>query len=205
MMNETEEMRQARFDLQMLSASDPAVSSNMLRHVAATSIMLTGRRGRDRRENEPQFGSGFVLTHGDHHLFAAAARKSLVDQIYIAFDVDDGIAPPVAMGVFRPLDGNVFLYGNCRLWSPANDGRAILVPMGSGDYEGYLAFRQGCPLRLIEAAVPGDLEAGFRRARARMGRLLASDALRDVHHEGFMHRIHNKGEDLFADTTRAAA
>lgn len=205
MMHETDEMRQARFELQLLSASDPAAAANMLRYVAAYSIMLTGRRGRDRQENEPQLGSGFLLTHGDHQLHAAAARRSKTDYIYIAFDVDDAASAPIAAGVFRQQGEHMVVYGDCRLWSPANDGRALLVPQGEGDYVGYLAFRPGQPLKLVDAPVPGDFEAGVRRANARLDRLLASDALRDVHREGYMHRIHNEGQEIFAETTPLAA
>lgn len=205
MMIETEEMRHARHDLQELSASDPAASANMLRHLAAYSIMLTGRRGRDRRENEPQMGSGFLLTHGNDKLCAAAARRSGTDYIYIAFDVDDAASSPVAAGVFRQQGEHMVVYGNCRLWSPANDGRALLVPRGDDDYVGYFAFRPGQPLKLVAAPLPGDFEAGARRADARLARLLASEALRDVHREGYMHRIHNQGQDIFAETTKLAA
>lgn len=202
---ETDEMRQARHDLQLLSASDPAAGANMMKYVAAYSMLLTGRRGRNRRPNEPQLGAGFVLTHGDQNLCAAAARRSGTDYIYIAFDVDDAAVPPVAAGVFREQNGAMFVYGDCRLWSPANDGRAILVPMGVGPEVGHFAFRPGRPLRLVEAPVPGDLEAGFRRASARMQRLLASDDLRDVHRQGYMHLIHNVGQDIYAETSRLAA
>ncbi len=205
MLNETEEMRQARHELQLLTASDPAAAGNMIRHVAALSIMLSGRRGRDRRDGEPQMGAGFVLTHGAHNLCGAAARRSGTDYIYIAFDVDDAAAPPVATGVFRQQDDGMVVYGNCLLWSPANDGRAILVPRGDGDYLGYFAFRPGQPLKLIDAPVPGDLAAGVRRAAGRMSRLLASDALRDVHREGYMHLIHNQGQEIYAETTALAA
>jgi len=204
-MHETEKMRQARHELQLLSASDPAAAANMLRYVAAYSIMLTGRRGRDRRENEPQLGGGFVLTHGDHQLCAAAAQRSKTDYIYIAFDVDDAASAPVAAGVFRQQDGHMAVYGNCRLWSPANDGRALLVPQGEGDYLGYFAFRPGQPMKLVDAPVPGDFVAGVRRANARMQRLLTSDSLRDVHREGYMHCIHNQGDEIYAETTRLAA
>lgn len=204
-MKETEEMRQARHDLQMLSASDPAASANMLRHVAAYSLMVMGRRGRERRDAEPQIVAGFVLTHGEHQLPAAATRRSGIETIYLAFDVDDAAGPPVAAGVFRKQRDGVVLYGNCRLWAPANDGRALIVPCGVGDYVGYLAFRPGQTLRLVDAPVPGDLEAGFRRAASRMQRLLASDALRDVHREGYMHCIRNEGQDLFGEVTRIAA
>ncbi|KQT33679.1 hypothetical protein ASG29_06615 [Sphingomonas sp. Leaf412] len=202
---ETEEMRQARHDLQLLSASDPAAGANMMKYVAAYSIMLTGRRGRDRRQGEPQLGAGFVLTHGDQNLCAAAARRSGTDYIYIAFDVDDAAGPPLAAGVFRKQDDNMFVYGDCRLWSPANDGRALLVPMGIGPEVGHFAFRPGRTLKLVDAPVPGDLQAGLRRASARMQRLLSSDALRDVHREGYMHCIHNVGQDIYAETSRLAA
>lgn len=204
-MNETDEMREARHALQLLSASDPAAAANMMRRVAAYSIMVTGRRGRERREGEPQMGAGFVLTHGDHNLCAAAARRSGTDYIYIAFDVDDATSAPVAAGVFREQDDSMFVYGDCRLWSPANDGRALLVPMGVGDYAGYFAFRPGKRLKLVRSALPGDLDAGLRRAAARMRRLLASDALREVHREGYMHLIHNQGQEIYPETTRLAA
>lgn len=205
MMNETEEMRRARHALQELSASDPAASANMLRHVAAYALIITGRRGRDRRGNEPQIGAGFVLTHGDQNLCAAATRRSGTDYLYIAFDVDDAAAPPVAAGVFRQQGDHMVAYGNCRLWSPANDGRALLVPVGRGDYVGYFAFRPGQPFKLVEAPLPGDFDAGVRRAEARMQRLLNSNALQDVHRYGYMHIIRNEGQEIFADTRRVAA
>jgi hypothetical protein len=202
---ETDEMRQGRHDLQLLSASDPAAGANMMKYVAAYSIMLTGRRGRDRRKDEPQLGAGFVLRHGDEFLCAAAARRSGTDYIYIAFDVDDAAGPPLAAGVFRKQDDAMSVYGNCRLWSPANAGRALLVPIGVGPEVGHFAFRPGRPLKLVDAPVPGDLGAGFRRASARMQRLLASDELRHVHREGYMHLIHNVGQDIYAETSRLAA
>lgn len=202
---ETDEMRQARHDLQMLSATDPAASGNMLRHVAAYSLMVTGRRGRERSDAEPQIVAGFVLTHGEHQLPAAAVRRSGIETIYLAFDVDDAAGAPVAAGVFRKQDADVVVFGNCRLWSPANDGRAVIVPCGPGDYAGHLAFRPGRSLKLVEAPVPGELEAGFRRAATRMQRLLESNALADVHREGYLHCIYNQGQELYGEVMRAAA
>lgn len=204
-MNETEEMRQARHELKLLSASDPAAGANMMRHVAAFSLMLTGRRGNRRRDGEPQMGAGFVLTHGDQNLCAAAARRSGTDYIYIAFDVDDAQSGPVAAGIFREQDGQMWCYGNCVLWSPANDGRAILVPRGQGEYPGYFAFRPGGRLKLVPARVPGDFDAGVRRADARLRRLLGSDELRNVHREGYMHCISNIGQEIYAEVTPLAA
>lgn len=96
-------------------------------------------------------------------------------------------------------------YGNCRLWSPTDNGRALLVPAGAGDYEGYFAFRPEQPLKLIQAPLPGDFEAGVRRADARMRRLLASPSLRNMHREGCMLVMHNRGQDIYVETSRLAA
>ena len=205
MMNETDEMRQARQNLQLLSASDPAATSNMMRYVAATSLMLTGRLGRDRSDSEPQVVAGFRLTHGDHKLCAAATRRGGVDVVYLAFDVDDASAPPLAIGAFRNQDGEVALYGACRLWSPATDGRAVLVPNGDGDYLGYLAFRPGRQLVRVDAPLPGDEDGGYRRAASRMKRLLDSHEVRAVRGGGYMHLLQNQGQEVFAETSKLAA
>lgn len=204
-MNDTDEMIEARYQLQELTAADPAASANMLRHVAALSLLVTGRRARDRRCREPQFGAGFLLVDGNEQLFAATARRSGTDYVLTAFDVDDAAGPAQGIGVFHRQGDDMVLYGNCRPWSPANDGRALLVPTGRGDYAGHFAFRPGQPFKLIDAPVPGDLEAGFRRADARLRRLLASEALREVHREGFVHRLHNLGQQVFGEVSRAAA
>jgi hypothetical protein len=203
MMNETEEMRQARHALQDLSASDPAASANMLRHVAAFSLMLTGRRGRDRRAGEPQIGAGFVLTHGDECITAATTRCSRTDYVYIAFDVDDAAGPPVATGVFSPRGEDVVVFGHCRLWSPANDGRALLVPQGDG-CRGYFAFRPGRSLKFVEGPLPGDFEAGARRADARLRRLLASEDLRNLD-GGHIFVLRSEGGQIVAESKPIAA
>ena len=96
MLKETDEMRQARHDLQLLSASDPVAYSNMMRHVAAYSF----------------------------------------------------------------------------------------------------AFGPGQPPELIGAPVPGDFDAGVRRAEARMRCLPASGALRTVHREGCLHCIRIVGQEI---------
>ena len=204
-MNDTEEMRKARYALQELTAADPAASGNMLRYVAAISLLVTGRRGRERRPAEPQIGAGFLLVDGNEQLFAAATRRSGTDYVLIGFDVDDAAGPARGIGVFRKQGDVMVLFGNCRPWAPANDGRALLVPTGDSDYAGYLAFRPGQPFKLVMAPVPGDLEAGFRRADARLARLLASEALRDAHSGGYMHRIHNEGQVIYGEASRVAA
>ncbi|RUN76512.1 hypothetical protein EJC47_11110 [Sphingomonas sp. TF3] len=204
MKNETEEMLKARHALQELSASDPAVSSNMLRYVAAYRIMLTGRRRGEQRQHDPRISGGFVLTHGEEALCAAADRLNGTDSIYIAFDVDDGAAPPVAAGIFRREGEQMMVYGDCRLWSPADDGRSLLVPVG-GKYVGYFAHRPGKPLKFVDAALPGDFSAGCRRANARMQRLLASDELRERNGGGYLNIVRNDGPGISVKVTRVAA
>jgi hypothetical protein len=205
MTNETEAMRKARHALQELSASDPTASANMMRHAVAYALMVTGRRGRERRRNEPQIGAGFILTHGDENLFAAAARRSGTDYLYVSFDVDEASAAPAALDVFSRRGDDMVVFGNCRLWAPANDGRALLVPQSADGYGGYLAFRPGQPFRHVYAPLPGNFDAGVRRADVRLRRTLASYALRDVHREGFMHVIHNKRDAIYVNTSRLAA
>lgn len=202
---ETDAMREARHALQELTATDPAARANILRYVAAYSLMVTGRRARERRGDEPQTVGGFVLTHGDQYLCAEATRRGGRDQLYIAFDVDDAASAPVAAGVFSKRGEDVVVFGNCRLWSPANDGRALLVPQGVDGYGGYLAFQPGRPFRHVDASLPGDVEAGYRRADARLRRLLASDELRSIRDEGYLHVVRNEGRDIHVNTTPLAA
>lgn len=202
-MNETDEMRQARHALQDLSASDPAASANMLRHVVAHSLMMTGRRGRDRLKGEPQIGASFVLMHGEKSICAETVRRSGTDYVYIAFDLDDAAGPPIASGVFSPRGEDVAVFGNCRLWSPTNDGRALLVAQGDG-CRGYFAFRAGRPLKFVDGPLPGDVEAGFRRADVRLRRLLASEELRDLD-GGHMFVLRSEGGQIVARATPLAA
>lgn len=202
-MNETEEMRQVRHALQDLSASDPAASANMLRHAAAYSLMMTGRRGRDRLKGEPQIGAGFVLMHGEQCICADTVRRSGTDYVYIAFDVDDAAGPPIASGVFSPRGEDVVVFGNCRLWSPTNDGRALLVPQGGGR-RGYFAFRPGRPLKFVDGPLPSDIEAGFRRADVRLRRLLASQDLRNLDN-GYIFVLRSEGGQIVARATPVAA
>ena len=154
MMNETDEMRDARHALERLSASDPAAQANMLRYVAAVRIMLTGRRRGD-VDAPPLIGAGFRLMGGAVEIPAAHTREDGADRIYIAFDVDDAAGPAIGLGLFRKDDDLVSCYGLCRLWSPANDGRAIIIPADDGSL-GSFSFKSGD--RLQRASAPtGDL------------------------------------------------
>ncbi|WP_129586392.1 hypothetical protein [Sphingomonas montana] len=202
MIKMTEEMQNAAYALKELSASDPAVLSNMIRHTAAYGRMLRGRGDNARRAGEPQILSGFALSEGEDRLFGKLVRHSATDLLYLEFDVDDAAAPALALHLFSKEADNVRHYANCRLWSPTNGGRALVVPVGA-EHVFHFVFQSEEPLKPVIGSLPGNPEAGFRRADTRVARLLSSADLCDVHRTGFVSRLHNEGQDIFGRTTRA--
>ncbi|WP_242153664.1 hypothetical protein [Sphingomonas sp. BAUL-RG-20F-R05-02] len=203
MTTETDQMRDARHELEMLSASDPAAQANMLQHVAAFRMMLTGRR-HDQECEVLLIGAGFVLKHGSEKLLGAVCREDGRERIYIAFDVDDPAGPPLCWGLFVPQWGQVTCYGRCRLWSPANDARALIVPSSEPGSSHY-AYRSGSKLRRLEGLPPGDLEAGFRRADARLAKLLKSEDLQQLRDKGFLAVLRSSDGKLERHTEKMAA
>ena len=204
MFNETKEMRDARHELQTLSGSDPLARANMLRHVAACTQLLMGRPGWDAHPGEPLVGAGFRLVHGEERLFASFTRSDGIERIYIAFDIDDPQGPPLGTGLFRKEGDHVVCYGLCRLWSPANDGRALLVPVGEGG-QGYFAFTKGRSFRWVAGDVPGDLEAGLRRAKSRYARLLKSAEADALESRGVGTVVTNVGQTVMVRPLPMAA
>lgn len=205
MINETKKMREARHDLQTLSASDPIAQANMLRHVAACTMLLTGRPGRKALAREPLVGAGFRLIDGEANLFATFTRNDGIERVYIAFDIDDAQGPPIGIGLFRKEGGEVMCYGLCKLWSPVKGGRAVLVPTGEGSPAGYFAFRRGKPMRWIDGPVPGDFDAGLRRTQTRIARLLKAAEADAVHRRGVATVVSNVGQTVFTRTLPLAA
>jgi hypothetical protein len=204
MIEETEQMRDARHQLEELTASDPAVVANMMRHLAALSLVLTGRRGNEARDAEPRVMAGFRLMGGSHHMCAAVTARTGIDQVYMAFDVDDAAGPPIGIGLFRNEGDQTAIYGNCRLWSPVGDGRAVLVPDDTGEH-GHFVFQPGAAMRHEPGLPARDLEPGLRRAAARRVRLLNSEELRSGPRGGAITRFSNVGQQLIAETTPLAA
>ncbi len=205
MINATKEMREARHGLQTLSASDPLAQTNILRHVAAFTKLLTGRPGIDASPSEPLVGAGFRLVDGEERLLAALTRRDGVERVYIAFDIDDAQGPPIGTGLFRKEGDHVVCYGLCKLWSPVGDGRALLVPTKGGEHAGYFAFRRGQPFRRVEGPVHGDFVTGLRRAQARFARLLTTGEADDVPRRGFASAVSNVGQELFTRPLPLAA
>lgn len=205
MINETNKMRKARHELQTLSASDPLAQANILRHVAACTRLLTGRLGVEALPGEPIVGAGFRLVDGEEKLFAALTRNDGLERIYLAFDIDDPQGPPIGTGLFRKEGDHVVCYGLCKLWSPVNDGRALLVPSAEGEPAGYFSFRCGQPFRWVEGPLPGDFVAGLRRTQARLARLLKEAEVDAVPRRGFVTVVSNVGQTLFTRPLPLAA
>ena len=196
MINETKKMRDARHELQTLSASDPLAQANLLRHVAAFTQLVTGRPGVKALPDEPLVGAGFRLVNGEEKLLGNLTRRDGVARIYLAFDIDDPQGPPIGTGLFRKEGDHVVCYGLCKLWSPVGAGRALLVPTTGGEHAGYFAFRRGQPFRRVEGPVPGDFAAGLRRTQARLARLLTAAEADDVPRLGFATVVSNVGQEL---------
>ena len=203
-MHMNEEMRAARWQLQELSVSDPAAMSNMLRHLAALTIMVTGRRDDRRCELEPVFEAGFQLTAGEQRLCMHMTGRTGVEQVYMAFDVDDAAGPPCGLAVVRREREVVTMACKCMLWSPSANGKALIVPTGEGAF-GHFAFRPGRPLRHVATPPPGDLAAGLARGAARQTRLAESRWLREAHRGGIRTIYHNEGSEVVAHVTALAS
>ncbi len=203
--HKTEKMREARHELQTLSASDPAVQANMFRHVRACTQLLTGRLAAQAQPAEPMFGAGFRFEDGEEKLFSAFTRNDGLERIYIAFDIDDAQGPPIGIGLFRKEGENVVCYGMCKLWSPTNDGRALLVPNGEGGTAGYFAFRRGHPFRWIDGPLPGNFDAGVRRAQSRLKRLLQAAEAEPAAQRGLATIVSNVGQTIFTQPFPLAA
>lgn len=177
----TEAMQQARHELQQLTADDPAASANMVRYLSALSLLVTGHRGRDLEPPEPIFLAGFQMDTSENMIVRKTAMLTGVQHVFLAFDVDDATAAPVGLGVFRTEGELEVCYSRCRLWSPANDGRAVIVPTHTGDaIDGHFVFRRGRPLVRVATPPAADLEAGFRRGERRLTQLAHSPELRDA-------------------------
>ena len=194
MTDKTEEMQQARNALQQLTASDPAASANMVRYLSALSILVTGHRGRDLERPEPIFLAGFQMDRTENLIVRKTSMLTGIQHVFLAFDVDEATAPPVELGVFRTEGELEVCYSHCRLWAPANDGRAVIVPTGTHDpVDGHFVFRRGRPLVRVATPPAGDLEAGFRRGERRLVRLANSPELRDAMNGAVQNVITNAG------------
>lgn len=202
MVHKTEEMRAATIGLQELSASDPAVKQNMLRHLGALTELITGRQRGFEETGEPMFLAGFQLTPGQQQACMMLTARTGIEQVYLAFDADDAAGPPRGLGMVRIDDDRVVMDLICRIWSPPGGGRAAIVPTGEGT-RGHFAFRRGAGMRFAERRPCGDLADGFRRAEDLQRELVKARALCPI--EGELTRYLAEGRGLIAISQPIAA
>lgn len=202
MVHMTEEMRAATIGLQELSASDPAVRANMLRHLGALTELVTGRQRDSEQPGEPMFLAGFQLTAGQQQACMTLTVRTGVEQVYLAFDADDAAGTPRGLGVVRVDGDRVVMHLVCRIWSSPTGGRAVIVPTGEGAL-GHFTFRRGARLKFIDRRPRGDLAAGFRRAEDLQRELVRARQLCPI--EGELTRYLAEGRGIISISERIAA
>jgi len=169
-MQETNETRTARHRLQELSCSDPA----------AVSMLLTGRRGRERDSAEPNIQAGFRLTAAERDILSAAAVRLRMDVVHLTFDVDDPAGPPIGIVVIRSEGDEVACYPRCALWSPTGAGRVVIVPLNDGP-PSHFVLRRGKPMVKVAGWPARSLDAGLRRGGNALFRHASAQKLRNAH------------------------
>ena len=177
-MDHTDETLDPRFRLQLLTASDRAARANMMRYSAAFRILLTGQKD-DAEDLKVAIGMGFGMSDATDLTYQMLTRLDGLDRLYIRFDVDDACGPPDGLGLIRLEGGEPILYGQCRMWSPPGTGRPVIIFCHEGRC-GHFAYRPGKTLSCVDRLPASDLMPGFRRADARLAKLVRSDRLRDI-------------------------
>ena len=185
MLHDKELARATRHRLQELSAFDPAAQTNMIRYVRALRLLVAGRSGRDALPGEPEFLATFQTTEEERMVLLAQVHRSGLDHVLLAFDIDDAAGPPVGLAVIRSDGERVFCWGNCQIWAPEGDGRAILVPVGE-NVHGRFAFQDGSPLLHSDDPLPGDFQTGARRGLDRLVETARSPAMLEIEGDPFV-------------------
>ena len=174
-----DEFEDTGLSLQMLSAMDPAGQANMMSHTVALRLMLTGQL-HDEEVSGVMFGACFGITDEQEAAHIALTTADGADRFMIAFDVDDPAGPPIGYGLFHKEGAEAVLLGRCAPWTSADGMRTLLVAANDATDVGTFSYRHGVNLRRKPGVPSRDPEPGYRRARARMARLVASPRVRNA-------------------------
>lgn len=177
-MNDADDTKDPHFNLQALTVSDAKARTNMMRYAKALRFALTGRRD-DGPDAKILIGMGFGMSDEADIKLQALTRSDGRDRLYLRFDVDDACGPPDGLGIIRLEGIRTVLYGQCRLWAPASMGSPVIIFGHEGRF-GHFKFQPGKTLKRVDSLPADDLTPGYRRAAARLAKLVASKRLRDV-------------------------
>ena len=161
--------------------ADPAVGANMARYAQAIRIMLTGRTVRDERSGDPEVICTILHDYGRDAIIGFAAQLD-VDFVVVRFD--DPAGPPARIDVVRNDGDFMSADTGCGLWLSASGGRAVLT---ARDPEAPQYFKVSGRRGLVARdGLPSiRIEAGCRRAGAKLHALATSDRVRREVGAGF--------------------
>lgn len=165
-------------ELQMLTASDPNVRANMMRHTVALRFMLTGKL-HDRETPGVLIGANFGATLESVDHYTMLTQTDGCDRVMIGFDVDDALGTPETYGLWHFEKGIATFYDRCTPWAAPGEERALLL---AGNAGGFATFRKRPAQRLLRTpGVPeGDLGVGIHDAKTRLAGLVDTPAIRDA-------------------------
>lgn len=166
----------ASLELQMLTVSDPAARSHMMRHVIALRKLLTGRMS-DRDVPGLMIGTTFGVSDGAEAAYTVSTEIDGIARILIAFDVDDAKGPPQGYGLFLKEEGRVRMYDYAGPWKPAGVGRALLSAANDLGGGGFFAYQRKTMVR-VATPPSGQFAPGYERAKARVAALADSREVR---------------------------
>ncbi len=179
-MSKNTDTMDAAAQLRLLSMSDEKTRTNMMRHILATRMLLTGKH-RDCEVAKIALGACFGVTDAAEVQLTELTRQDGCDRVCIGFDVDDPQGPPSALGLCHRDGDAVLFFETCTFWSPPGGDRAgILVGGGGGWASWHLSYRPGRGLVRVERDPGESPEAGIRRASARYRKLATSAVVRTI-------------------------
>lgn len=166
----------ARQNRDEILLSDPAVSINLVRHVAALVSLLTNRK--NCRTGHPGPAVLACLAQEWSEFEAQLGFFSLTgrDHVLLRFDREDLLGRPKAIDVVRHVGDQLEIDTGCGLWAPIGDGPALIISR-SDHAPRYFRFDPARPLIASHGMPAIAPDAGCRRAGLRFEKLARSPKL----------------------------
>ena len=169
---------EASMELQMLTVSDPAARSHMMRHVVSLRKLLTGAVS-DEEVPGLMIATTFGVTDAAEARHLGSTDADGIARVVIAFEVDDAKGRPHGYGLFLKENGRTRFYHYASPWIQVGGTRALLSASNGVDANGFFAYRGGGLVR-VATPDPKHFKSGYRRASDRIASLADSDAIRAI-------------------------